>query len=477
MDVTNTHDSSDAILPEGNALVPARTTYAPHELASRRRDGDGNTLPQRHAYAAPLVGDVPLEGTPFARVLSVLREVDPLKADMLHGRWETEVREANRTAQAVRHEEEEALVRRNRRAVEENARIDMGQQEQLAACKGALQPHMARRDEISARLDDSQHAAAAAVTRAGGTYDPADPSEAAVLRVTPRPLDVIAGDLKLPYPESDRLSHMHPVVGHIATIGFGALFGLSLGLIFGYRGGSLLLHPIALVLFLGLGALWAYLSRSFLCATTERAASRYYLGHGPRSWVPFLAGTVGAVAVTLILDAAVGQAGVLRLAHAQDVAYSLSGEAYAAGRGAASVLVALAFALPYAGFAVWEGYHKGMYGPVMNRLKDCQDKEARLAEAHRRNDPVAQEAMNRIADVKDGLRQQGEHESRMRAAAEPYVAKNQALERQRLPIRDRLDEEAQGRADQAIHQARGVQEEWKQEFARALGENSPASSR
>lgn len=478
--MNNTHNdnTNQRNVATQGALVPTRVPYAAHEMIVRRCDGKGNTLPQAHAYTTQLVEDIPLEATPYVGALTLLRQMDPLKANTLHGRWETELRAALRTIQRVRQEEEEALARRNRRAVEENARIDAEQQAQFAACKDALQPHQALREALIKKLAEAHATAAVAVTRAGGSYDPNNPSEAGVLRITSRTLPVIAGDLGLPFLEADKLSHMHPLIANIATVGFGTLFGLSLGLILGFiHAGSLLRHPFALVLFLGLGALWACLSRAYLCATAERASSRYYLGNGPRSWGPYLAVTVIVLLLTLGFDAAVGQAGVLGLAHAQATAHSLGGDTEGAGRGGASLLVALAFALPYAGYAVWEGYLKGMYTPVINRLKNRQDAEVRLIDAQRRSEPQIQEALNRIADVKDGLRQQAEHETHMRDVAGPYMAKNQALEQQRLPVSDGLDEAAQQRVDQAIHQARGVQEEWNRDFSQAIGTNSPTSKR
>jgi hypothetical protein len=450
----------------GNAVpdtAPA-SLRAVHELIARAHDPNGRVL----RYGPALTEDVPLEDTPLARNLAVLRGCDPLRTDNLHARWETEIRPAVRTAARVRDEEERKLEEYNRRAAEENAAVERRVEQINAQRAASLAPLTRQLAAVQVQLDAAHREATDAVAAAGGEYDPQAPDEQCVLRLTPRSLEAIAARLKLPLPEGDRPTRMSIVLSHVATAAFGGLFGISLGIITHFiRAGSLLRVPLVLLICLAIGAMWAYLSRLFLYQGAHKASERFYLGQPASSWAPFAALTVFCVLATLTFDAAVGQAGVLGLSSARTSGLLARSQPSDRG-GVAAVLVALAFTLPYAGCAVWEGYLAGRYHPILGRLKSHQEQELRMLDAHRRILPEVQAALQKIARVKDELRRRADVDGRIRDTEARFDEHIAAEERKLRPIRDTPEESACQRIDQAIIQARCLQDDWMRDLTDAI---------
>jgi len=440
--------------------------FAAHEQIARRQNKSGRGF----LYGPPLVEDVPLTDTPYAQTLTVLREFDPLAADHLHARWETQIRLSVRTLHQVRSEEETRLATQNARAASENARIDGEIERSEQACRASCASLEEQREAHAERINEAHREAAKTVAAAGGEYDPNAPSDTSVLRIVPRDLRSIAAGYGLPWVEQDHANQMGKVIGNVATVGFGALFGISLGLILNFlHSGSLLRSPVMFLICIGLGALWATLSRWFLHTTAFQASERFYLGLERRAWLPFALLTVGLFLITLGLDASVGKAGVVGLAHAKRA--SLLSTYRGDNRdsdGTVSILVALAFSLPYAGYAVWEGFQGGRYHPVMNRLKARQDQELKMTDAHRRSLPEVQTALHALAMVRDEQRQRADLDGRIEAVRTPYRQQTEQLRQQRVPVLDRMDEPACRRIDESILQARGLQDDWTNDLTRAI---------
>jgi hypothetical protein len=448
-------------IPGGRA-----STYAPQEHNNRSAEGADNVITYRSAVGE----DVPLTETPFAKAFTVLREFDPMAADHLHARWETQIRLSARTIHQVQTEEMERLAAHNSRAESGNLRIDAEIQRLQADCKKACKPIEALLEAHTKQLDHAHREAAKAAAACGGEYDANAPSETAVLRVAPRDLKSLAASLGLPWVEQDHANKMGQALGHVATIGFGMLFGISLGLVLNFlHTGALLRNPVMFLICVGLGALWASLSRWFLYTTAFQASERFYLGLQRKGWMPFALLTVGLFLITLGLDASVGRAGVVGLAHAKKAGLlsTYRGDNRDSD-GVVSIMVALAFSLPYAGYAVWEGFHGGRYHPVMNRLLARQEQELKMSDAHRRSLPEVQAGLHALAIVKDELRQRAELEKRREAIVAPCQQKIADLQGQRAPVLDRPDEAASRRIDQAIHQARGLLADWTQDLDHAI---------
>ena len=214
----------------------------------------------------------------------------------------------------MRAEEEARLAAHNARAETENARLDSEIERKHQECRDAVAPLEEQREVHAERINRAHKEAAQAVALAGGEYDSIAPSDASVLRTGQRDLKSIAASMGLPWVEQDHANQMGRVMGHIATAGFGTLFGISLGLITRFLHASALMRsPVVLLICIGLGALWAYLSRFFLYFTASHASECYYLDLGKRAWMPFALLTVASVLLTLTFDASVGRAGVLGL--------------------------------------------------------------------------------------------------------------------------------------------------------------------
>src|SRR5437588_1573364 len=103
---------------------------------TRLRDKHGNRLPWFYSYLIPVVGNKPLEETPYFKLIEHIEESYPLRAARLHGFYNGELLEALKRLAAVSQEADEALTKYNAHVIAKNAAIE-GEQTRLSEQRDA----------------------------------------------------------------------------------------------------------------------------------------------------------------------------------------------------------------------------------------------------------------------------------------------------------------------------------------------------
>ncbi len=447
---------------------------APHDRLTRLRDKWGNRLGWSSVFSIPTVEDVPLEETALAPGMRVITARLPLRASTLHHFYDAKLRPALRRFWHVLEEEGARLDERNAFAAGRNAEITAAQKVLEGERDTATLPD---RQALTALEDgalaEAHGDAAEKVARAGGVYDPNDPSEGCVLRHGRTALEVIAARLGLPGPHGDAHAHLTGWLGWALTGIVGALVGLSLGIV------THILEADTLARHLGLGAAFAVLG--FGLATVAKWAVRgawyrvgqdYYLGCPRSKWGVMLAGAFLRSLFVLVVDVVMERQGLLALMQLQADTQALTG--HSAGRSLLDDLVSwtvpLVVTLAYLYCAGDAGYLDGRREEVRNRLHARQDQEWTEADTARRADPVAQTALHALSVVREMLRRRDALAARIAALAAPFDAKIAALEGQRLPEREEMDTPARHRIQDALDNFHGAQFTFDVMWEEAVGD-------
>lgn len=443
-------------LPHAPVAAPA-----PHDLLTRLRDKWGNRLGWSSVFSIPTVEDVPLEGTPLAPGLRVIEAALPLRASTLHHFYDIKLRPALRRFWAVLQEETDRLAEENAFALRRNAEIAGAQAARGAERDAAT---LSVREALTALEDGSlaqAHAdAAEKVARTGGVYDPQDPSEACVLRHGRRALEVLAGELGLPGPHGDIRAHLPGWLGWTLTGLVGTLVGLSLGIVTHVLEADTIAHhlPLAAV-FAVLGFGLATVAKWAVRGAWYRVGQDAYLGCPRAKWGTMLAGALLRSAILLAVDVAMERQGLLALMQLQSDTAALTGHAQAPSLLDALVswTVPLVVTLAYLYCAGDAGYLEGRREEVVNRLLARQDQEWTATDTTRRADPAVQTALHALAHVREMLRRCDGQAARIGALAAPFDAQVAALEGQRLPEQEALDEAARRRVQDSLDNFHGAQ--------------------
>lgn len=470
--------------PEGTAPptipgTPPGSTRPIQDLITRNRDQKRNRLGWSYFGSVPTIEDIPLEQTALAKAIAAIETERQLLANSLQHLFDDKLRPAVRRAQGVREEEEARLAAQNSRALAVNAEIETKQAQLAEKRDAAVNADRAALRELDEPLRQAHITAAERVALVGGSYDPADPHERCVLRDTPRPLEVVAADLKLPWTPADPKTLMHAAISWIVTILIGVMIGLSLGLVAGLLNPDALMRkPVSLVLCILIGFAVAVMTKYAVKQTYQRASERYYLGRPFLNWVPF-ALLAAIVTIGLVwIDALVEREGLLKLVRLQAGMMSLSTGHHSgnADKEFIYLLIATILSSPYILYAGWEGYIIGRRHAVINQLMARQTADFEAADTARRSDPLVQEALQAIAKVNEIRQQQNMLRLRIATTAEPFDRAIAELEANRRPVDQELSEEARKRYQDAIDALHCAQETFDAEFGEAMEELEPSTT-
>ena len=446
---------SDAGLTSGNVAA------APHDLLTRLRDKWGNRLGWASVFSIPTIDDVSLEETPLASGLSVITAQSPVRAATLHHFYDFKLCPALRRFWHVLEEETARQAERNATAVQRNVEITAKQEALETGRDAATLPD---REALTA-LEDGPLAEAHAdasekVARTGGTYDPQNPSEDCALRHSRRSLEVLAAEQSLPGPHGDTPAHMSRWFQAAVTAAVGTMVGLSLGIATNVLEADTLARHLPLAgIFIVLGICLAALSERAVHGSWYRVGQDYYLGCSRAKWATMIVIAVAVSLLVLGVDVFLERKGLLALMQLMSDTQALSGAApsQSALEDIGSIVVPMVVSLPYLCFFGGIGYLDGRDQEVKNRLLARQDQEWMETDAARRADTVVQTALHALAHVREMLRRRDGLTARVTALAAPFDAKIAALEGERLPENEEIDDAARRRVQDALDNFHGAQ--------------------
>lgn len=467
------------------SAAPAKEEFAFHDLKTRNRNGRGDREPWSYTYGIPTTDadETPLEQTPLIGALKVIEAILPGRASTLHHYYNRKLGLAQKRQKEVRAEEEAALARRNAQAAEFNAALDRMQ----AAMRGQQEAAIRSDRDALAALDEplrqAHDAAAERVARTGGLYDSTDPTETSVLRYTPRALEEVAPDLGLPGPHGDARAHLPGWLGWFLTIAVGVFIGMSLGI-------------ITHVLHANIGYLERNWPATLVCAVLGIAISAaikwgtrvlwYLVGQdltlrvSTRRWRTVLTLAAAGTLTFGACDAAAERQGLLALAQVDSATRALSAGSTAPSSSSMDVAVlwcvALLVTVAYLTCAGVEGYLKGRQEEVLNLVHSRQQSEFTETDTRIRAEETTQDALHAIATVRGLRHRQSLLTTRIAETAAPFDQKIAALEAQRLPERQPMDEQAHRRYQDALDNLHGTQATFDGMFEEALGTAEASSS-
>jgi len=421
--------------PASTSLIPASR----RDLTARPRDGKGAAIAVRPVSEPVLMDPMPLAETPLAATVAVIRTRRPDLAHTLENEHDRHVVHAIEEIDRVHHEEDRLLPERVRRAEAQNKAVDEAQagirDEQVAA----LKPLHEQMEERAEELAQAHDVATKAFTAANGRYDPRDPSEAGLPFPKELPEDVVAAELRLPWPLAEKIFQLPAWLHWTFTALVGLLVGINLALVMhSLEAETLFQHPVVVLVAWAIGAGLAEIAWRALRARWYDVGHYFYLGEPcGRFWTALTVALLVTVALAGA-DVATVQYGLLANAASQA---ALGGLSFRGVPGATPVtpestalwFVSLIVTLGYMTFATAQGLAEGRNTAVQNRIRHYQKMDLLQQEAAFAERPAIRAARAALSGV---LRRQGQYDdalARIAEATRPFAERLSYWEGQRLP--------------------------------------------
>lgn len=451
----NATDPIESATPRGSDDNPAEDAAAPapvsipaeaalvytsrRDLMARPRDEKGVATAVRPVSEPVLMDPKPLAETPLAPTVAGIRARRPDLAHALEDEHDRRVVHAIREIDRVRDEEDRLLPERVGRAEAQNRAVDEAQdgiRAELAAARGPLQERLEGREE---ELAQAHGVAAKDFSAAKGTYDSRAPSEAGLPFPRELPEDVVAAELRLPWPLAEHVFRLPAWLHWTLTALVGLIVGVNLALATHVlEADSLFRHPIEVLISWAAGAGLVELAWRALLAVWYNVGHRLHLEEPRRRfWAALLVAAavtgamMGADVETIqhgLLVHAASQAELANLAYRGNAA-----AAFVVTDAAALWFVSLIITLGYLTFAASQGFAEGQNASVRNRIRHYQKFDLLQKEAAFREQPAVRAARAALSDVilrqgrRDGVQE------RIAEVSRPFSERLSCWEAQRLP--------------------------------------------
>jgi len=420
----------------------------------------------------PAVHDRLLAETELLGAIRIICETRPIQGKALHHFYDDRLLPSIWRANLIREEEEARTSARNAYFLQVAREAHEKQTQVVQKRDAATSRTRARLEALDEVMHRAQEHAAACVTHTGVPYDSENPTERAVLYHTPRPLEVFADALQLPWPTTDPSTLIPGPLGWFITVMIGAMIGVSFGIIAGFLHPDTLGREAAIVVPCAiLGFAVAVCSKYTLRLAWQHPSERYYLGKRIANWLPFLFLAFLLFFALVPMDGVLEKEGLLKLARSEASMRSLSGgNDTTRNKEGLYLLIAMILTLPYFVNSGIEGYVIGRRQVIRNRLLARQAIDFEAMDTARRNLPEIQEALHAIAQVREVQRQQRELEARIARIAEPFDREIAELETRKQPICLELSMESKRRYQEALDQMHATQEIFDTMFWREVTE-------
>lgn len=430
------------------------------------RQSDGKTF----HYHRAIIGDCPLSETALQGTIDQITLINPKEGGRLAHDYKHKLQTSVAVFNALVEEAKRNLGERNeaiRRHNEESiARIDMIQLERDAEVQRLSGPLEGRRSE----LERARHDAADACSRAGGTFDPANPGEHNVLPTEPMTEEEAARCLGVPGASGIDTWMVSPAVWAVVTVIVGGFIGLGLGMATGLVDiDSLLRNGFALVPLTIGGAVIAYMSKLANRKAFHKVGRYRYAPNSQRDYAIAAVLAACVFLATLSADMTTECAGLLARFLFQDEAASLSGGPASPSTGNwIFFAVAGLFSIGYLVAAAYEGYNVGMLGELKQQIDGERMSVLRADIARRRDDPAVQTALGAIARVRNIEHRIAEQQELVKRAMAPFDADIQRLRAGMQSEDEGFSPEMEDKIRIAYEAAVGAQTDFDRELQAAM---------
>lgn len=440
------------------------TSYE-HDRVARRRDDRGNPIPFSIAYIPPISGSRDLEVSELRHVIDQVRAVDPLQAAQIGYHYQEKLRSAYERLQDERREVQEELEEAQGRSISLSNEIRPIVEDLERRQEEAMAQPLAKLDELMALLDEAHGVAADRVPETGGSYDPTNPTEDTVIRVTRKAPAVIADFLQLPWGPSVAAFKLPSWLVWLMTIVSGTLIGISLGILAGFIEDLFSDIPM-LAFWIVLGQVPAIGIRKAIGWSFFTFSESFYLRQPRRKQISWFLAAILVFCSTLTTAIAVDMHGIFKLAQFQAL---LSGSE--AERISAIVMLCLAavILLGYAFHAAYDGIICGRNDAIENSIAAETDRDFETRSENRRSQPVVQEALRALNHVRRVMASVTEQRAKVATIALDFADRIAKIEARGTIFPEELSPDQKFRVQDALQNLIGCQLELDAVLASVLG--------
>lgn len=430
------------------------------DTIARRRDEDGQPLPNRVVWLSPpLSSDARVKDTALQRTLGVIDAEFPARGGAFEHLFDDGVQAARQRHLDRERFEWEKLDNDNAEIERRNLALEARRAELEALRDAATAADRQTILALDEPLRQANQEAARACAAAGFDFDPQQPSSVHLMAHQPLSLHALSGGMSLPFEEADQ--HWGERIARITDIVSGVLFGTSVALLSGIIEASGLRSMdtgtlVIWLVFAGVGAALTVKASEAITGKVREVSERFWLGRPAREWWPMLGWAILAAGALLVVWIVVDANGLMKLAelHSRN------------GGGAAPLSPPVMFclgavaALPFVWFAVARGNKLGRFFAVRNRLLAEQAREFLERDAEIRSRPAFQEALRTIGCVMEIHHQRRALEARVAVTAEPFEVERRTLDAQKADPRSDLGTDAKLRLQDTQQDWAGATAEW-----------------
>lgn len=404
----------------------------------RRRSAKGNRKGATFPVVQPLAENVPSRLTPLQRVYSKIAEKSPGLAAWLEYRQDHERLHAQVVSQGVCDREERLQASVNAKTEARNAEIDSRIGALRRRAEAEAEALCAEIAEVRVLHGEAETVAAAKLAAIGRPYDPADISEAALIRPAGATLRSSAAEMGLPAPGGADGLYMPAWAGWYTSAVVGVLVGISLFVVAHIvHPDTAARHPLVMSAGAAIGFGIALLGKWAIRLAWAKVGQYYVVPRPPARWIRAIAVALSATGAVLVSDMALEMKGLLSLASIQARMETIGSQVSASGPTQDQLLLFMAVSFvvtgPYVILASLDGYFRARDAEVASVSAVSANNCERGHEAGLRSDPDVRAAQQALSDVRrlrrriDLIVERGAHG---RSEAEREIAD---LEAKRLP--------------------------------------------
>lgn len=450
------------------ATVNANGCSFEHDRIPRRRDDHGNRISFGIAYIPAISGSKDLVDTELCSLLAEIKSAEPVKTAYLGSLYQDRLRPAFLRLQSVRSEVEEELAAMRRRSIELDREIDPIVESLVAQRESAFAPLLAKLEEAQSELEEAHKLATAQVSAAGGSYNPEEPSEDAVVRVERLSSAQAAHGLQLPWGAAAHAFQLPAWLSWTITALCGSVMGISLGIFGGF------IEDLFGDLWMTLT--WMTLGQGFAVAMRKAVgwaffhfAESFYLGRPRRQQVSWASAALAVFGSLLVVAMAVDKEGILKLAQFQALQNGLDQKQLPT---MTMWCMAAVITLGYLVYAAYDGLVRGRQDAVENAVAAEIERDFRERSEARRESPIVKEALQAVSFARERMRKLAKREAELAAKSEVFYHLIGAQESRRIPYPEELSTDQKYRVQDALDNLIGCQIELDSVLAGVIGVSS-----
>jgi len=452
------------------AVVNGNGSSFDHDRIHRRRDDRGNRIPFGIAYIPPISGTKDLDETQLLLLLDRIEPVEQVKAPYLRSLYQDRLRPAFLRFQSVRSEVEHEHSILKARSVSRDKEVDPIVTKLENDREEALEEPVEKLNNHRGSLFDAHAIAADNVSAAGGNYDPENPTEDSVVRVSRLTQQEAADRLQLPWGPTVYALKLPTWLVWVMTVLCGSLSGISVGILAGFIEDLFADIPKLLT--------WALLGQAAAMAMRKAIgwaffcfAESLYLKRPRRQQVSWFTAALIVFIALLLSVMTVDCYGILKLARFQSL---LSGADELPIPAFAMWCMAAFLTLGYLVYSAYDGVVHGRADAIENAIAAEIERDFVERSEARRDLPVVKEALRSLNLVRRGMSAVAAAEAKVAAITETFAQRIAKEDARRISYPDELSLEQKYRVQDALDNLVGCQIEFDSVLASVLGVARPS---